>query len=389
MKMITKKKFLVALTAGFIFVSCSSDEETLSGTESDLNAVSATASINSIPQNIEGNLSWNLPGKTSHEFKNNFNVVVPSECGDTPFRSVISFYNNALIGGFLGSWDGNPDAIGVILDDYFIINQIAAFDNINTDTFGANGEYTHYVKNRVRSLEKFWDMPNLISVRGQHTSTLEDLNVLRYVYENYSSAPPEVIDYLLGIAENFNTSSDQIPENPLYASDGFATFGGIIVVGDGIVSMLAETGLDAKVVWSGILAHEWGHQIQFQNFGNWEYPVPAFNNTPESTRMTELEADFLTAYYLTHKRGGTYNWKRVEDVLASFFNIGDCGFESPGHHGTPNQRLEAARQGYLFAANQKKKGQIATAQSVHDAFLSKLDGIVGGSDAADNAGNLH
>ncbi len=387
--MITKKKFLVALTAGFIFVSCSSDEETLSGTESDLNAVSATASINSIPQNIEGNLSWNLPGKTSHEFKNNFNVVVPSECGDTPFRSVISFYNNALIGGFLGSWDGNPDAIGVILDDYFIINQIAAFDNINTDTFGANGEYTHYVKNRVRSLEKFWDMPNLISVRGQHTSTLEDLNVLRYVYENYSSAPPEVIDYLLGIAENFNTTSDQIPENPLYASDGFATFGGIIVVGDGIVSMLAETGLDAKVVWSGILAHEWGHQIQFQNFGNWEYPVPAFNNTPESTRMTELEADFLTAYYLTHKRGGTYNWKRVEDVLASFFNIGDCGFESPGHHGTPNQRLEAARQGYLFASNQKKKGQIATAQSVHDAFLSKLDGIVGGSDAADNAGNLH
>ena len=136
----------------------------------------------------------------------------------------------------------------------------------NTDTFGANGEYTHYVKNRVRSLEKFWDMPNLISVRGQHTSTLEDLNVLRYVYENYSSAPPEVIDYLLGIAENFNTTSDQIPENPLYASDGFATFGGIIVVGDGIVSMLAETGLDAKVVWSGILAHEWGHQIQFQNW---------------------------------------------------------------------------------------------------------------------------
>ena len=131
MKMITKKKFLVALTAGFIFVSCSSDEETLSGTESDLNAVSATASINSIPQNIEGNLSWNLPGKTSHEFKNNFNVVVPSECGDTPFRSVISFYNNALIGGFLGSWDGNPDAIGVILDDYFIINQIAALHTIS------------------------------------------------------------------------------------------------------------------------------------------------------------------------------------------------------------------------------------------------------------------
>ncbi len=387
MKMITKKVFLVALATGFILASCNNEEETLIGPESDLNAVSAKASSNSIPQNIDGNLNWNLPGINSHEFKNNFNAVVPSECGDTPFRAVTSFYNDALINGFLGSWDGNPDAIDVILDDYFIINQIAAFDNINTDTFGASGEYTRYVNNRVRSLEKFWDMPDLISVRGQHTSTLEDLNVLRYVYENYSDATPEDINYLLGIAEHFNTTSDQIPENPFYASDGFATFSGIIVVGDGIVSMLAETGLDPKVVWSGILAHEWGHQIQFQNFGNWEYPIPAFINTPESTRMTELEADFLTAYYLTHKRGGTYNWKRVEDVLASFFNIGDCGFESPGHHGTPDQRLEAARQGYLLAANQKKKGQISSAQSVHDAFLSILPGVVG-SDVADNEGNL-
>ena len=191
----------------------------------------------------------------------------------------------------------------------------------------------------------------------------------------------------MGIAEQFNTTSDQIPENPFYALDGFATFDGIIVVGDGIVSTLAETGLDPKVVWSGILAHEWGHQLQFQNFGNWAYPIPAFIGTPESTRMTELEADFLTAYYLTHKRGGTYNWKRVEDVLSSFFNIGDCGFESPGHHGTPAQRLEAARQGYLLAANQKKKGQIASAQSVHDAFLSILPSVVG-EEVADNGGNV-
>lgn len=389
MKKMTKKTFLIALTSGLILASCSIEEETPI-VDSPLNAVSAKASINSkssIPQHIEGNLNWNLPSRTSHEFKNNFNAVVPSECGDTPFRAVTDFYNNALFDGFIGSWDGNPDAISVILDDYFLINQIAAFDNINTDTFGANGEYTRYVNNRVRSLEKFWDMRDLISVRGQHTSTLENLDVIRYVYETYSTAPPEVINYLLGIAEHFNTTSDQIPENPFYASDGFASPDGIIVIGDGIVSMLAETGLDPKVVWSGILAHEWGHQIQFQNFGNWQYPIPAFNNTPESTRMTELEADFLTAYYLTHKRGGTYNWKRVEDVLASFYNIGDCGFDSPGHHGTPDQRLEAARQGYLLAASQKKKGQIASAQSVHDAFLAILPGVVG-SDVADNEGNM-
>ena len=247
----------------------------------------------------------------------------------------------------------------------------------NADSFGVNGEYTAYVNNRVRSLEKFWDMADLIQVRGQHSSTLEDLDFIRLVYENYSTAPPEVIDYLLTIAEEFNNGSDQIPENPFYASDGFATFTGFIVIGDGIVDMLAEVGLDPKVVWSSILAHEWAHQIQFANLGIFSYPIPPFNGTAESTRMTELEADFITGYYLTHKRGGTYNWKRIEDTLRAFFEIGDCGFGSPGHHGTPIQRMEAAEQGFLLAQSEKKKGKISSADVVHEAFIEKFDLIIG------------
>lgn len=380
MKKITKKSFLAVLSLGLILVSCSTEETNL--TEPSLDAIESETSISSrsaFPENIDGNLEWNISGTKTHDFSPKLNrAVVPSECGETPFGAVSSFYNDALINGFISSWDGNPDAIGVILEDYFVINQIAALDeNKNTDTFGADGEYTNYVRNRVRSLEKFWDMRNLISVRGQHTSTLEDLDFIRSIYENYSNASPEEIDYLVSIAEHFNTTSDQIPENPFFASDGFATSNGFIVIGDGIVSMLSETGLDPKVVWSGILAHEWGHQIQFQNIDHWTYPIPAFNNTPESTRMTELEADFLTGYYLTHKRGGTYNWKRIEDVLSSFYNIGDCGFESSGHHGTPNQRLEAARQGYLLATGQQKKGHISDALEIHEAFIGKLSGIVG------------
>lgn len=380
MKKLTTKTFLVALTLGLTLVSCSKDEAVpaMAPASKDINEP-AVNSRSTLPENIVGNLEWSISGLNVHDFSASPNrAVEPSECSDTPFREVTSYYNDALINGFIASWDGNPDAIGVILEDYFVINQIAALnENKNTDTFGANGEYTHYVQNRVRSLEKFWSMPNLISVRGQHTYTLEDLDFIRSIYENYSNATPEAIDYLVSIAEHFNTTSDQIPENPFYASDGFATFSGFIVIGDGIVSMLAETGLDPKVVWSGILAHEWGHQIQFQNFGEWTYPVPAFIGTPESTRMTELEADFLTGYYLTHKRGGTYNWKRVEDVLVSFYNIGDCGFTSSGHHGTPNQRLEAARQGYLLATSQQKKGQISDPQDIHDAFVSILPSIVG------------
>ncbi len=380
----TKKHVLIALAFGLVLASCSTDEiknPSEQSLEMDNRQVQGQSSNfdNAISDGIVGNLKWRISGKKVQDFSYDLNnAVIPSECDNTPFSAISSYYRNAFINGFIANWDGNPDAIGVILDDYFVINQIAALDeNKNADTFGAKGEYTNYVKKDVRSLEKFWDMPNLITVRGQHTSTLEDLDFIRFIYENYSNASPAEVDYLVSIAEHFNTASDQIPENPFFAADGFATSNGFIVIGDGIVSMLSETGLDPKVVWSSILAHEWSHQIQFENINNWDYPVPAFNGTPESTRMTELEADFLTGYYLTHKRGGTYNWKRIEDVLSAFYNIGDCGFENPGHHGTPNQRIEAARQGYLYAANQQKKGHISAPKVVHEAFISRLPSIVG------------
>lgn len=381
MKTLSKKLLPLALGLGLVITSCTKDENDVIK-EIPVSGVSAKASVKKLPSVLKPSNRFHLSssGLKVTDFDTKLNLseaVAPSECSDTPFNEVADFYNDQLIDGFLAAWDGNPDAIEIILGDYFVINQIAATEeNKNTDYFGADGEYTNYVKKRVRSLEKFWDMDNLITVNGQHTETLEDLDFIRFVYENYSSATDEEIDYILTIAESFNTASNQIPENPFYASDGFATFDRTIVIGDGIVTLLEDTGLDPKVVWSSILAHEWGHQIQFLNFENWVYPLPAFSNTPESTRMTELEADFITGYYLTHKRGATYNWKRVEDFLTAFFNIGDCGFESPGHHGTPLERLAAAKAGYDLANGAQKKGKILSQQEVHNAFISKLDDIL-------------
>ena len=374
MKKNQRKLLSLAVVTGLMLGSCSDDSIQIEETAAPL-AVNATASIQT-PTNGHFNLDFSSAVREFELDLNLSSAVEPSECEDTPFNEVADYYNNLLIDGFISAWDGNPDAISIILEDYFAINQIAAaYENKNTDYFGADGEYTNYVKQRTKSLEKFWDMGNSITVNGQHTATLEDLDFIRYVYENYSDAPAEEIDYILGIAETFNIGSDQIPENPFFASDGFATFDRTIVIGDGIITLLEDTGLDPKVVWSSILAHEWGHQIQFLNVENWEYPLPAFNNTPESTRMTELEADFITGYYLTHKRGATYNWKRVEDFLSAFFNIGDCGFENPGHHGTPAQRLAAAKAGYDLANGAQKKGKILSQEAVHLAFLAELNSI--------------
>ena len=49
----------------------------------------------------------------------------------------------------------------------------------------------------------------------------------------------------------------------------------------------------------------------------------------------------MAAYYGTHKKGLALNKKRVADALLSFYTVGDCQFDSPGHHGTPLQRERA------------------------------------------------
>lgn len=381
MKKMFKNLFAISLVAGLVFTSCSNPESEIIIKSNESKSSQSNLQLLSIEANLPENASQIL----TNDFPINIDlsgVVIPSECGTTPFDDAL----NASIGS-------NLDQLG--LDFYQLYKQVnqlyARFLDTDRAFFGANNEYTNYVVKRTRSLEKFWDMPNEITVRGQHNSTLGDRDKLAETFFSFygnfvdtdgNGVPDTFIpltleeayanaDFLLAV----NEASTFLIESPFLSFDGFATSNNLIVIGDGIVEIASDAGVEDKVVWSGILAHEWAHQIQFDNFFTW-YPDGAADNAPEATRTTELEADFFTGFYLTHKRGATYNWKRTEDFLELFFNIGDCGFTSPGHHGTPLQRMEAARQGYLLAASAKKKGKILSADAVHDAFLNILSGIV-------------
>ena len=59
--------------------------------------------------------------------------------------------------------------------------------------------------------------------------------------------------------------------------------------------------------------------------------------------------------------GGTVETKDYA-VLEVFFEIGDCSFASNGHHGTPNQRMNAAIFGYNLANDTNVNGVIMTAE---------------------------
>lgn len=144
-------------------------------------------------------------------------------------------------------------------------------------------------------------------------------------------------------------------------------------MGDGMLAGYQALGF-GDVAPQAVYAHEFGHHIQFEN-GYFDDPIATAGDAPEQTRYTELMADAYSAYYLTHKRGLAMNKHRVARFLEAFFQIGDCAFTNPGHHGTPAQRMRAAEFGFDVVDQAHKQGPILTSEQFHDLFLVAPDAI--------------
>lgn len=363
---------MMFLALGAVITSCEKDN--LEQPISDSNAnISKTASA----LVLNPNTGKSAEIEVSENMGDIFNAVSPSECGPTEFASVQRLYINQII------------ADPIALANNAIYSDINYYYSYLLDTgkqtFGEDGKFTQLMIKRERELAKFWDMPVEIRVNGQHTANLNDRDVWIEVLSTFygynqpdgtfvNLTPEEAAenaDYFLSL----NEASPNLPENPYFATDGFASSNRTIVIGDGLVRWLAEAGVDEGIVWSGILAHEWAHEIQFLNYPTWYPSGSADPDRPTATRYTELEADFMAAYYMTHKRGATYNQKRVEEFFELFFQIGDCGFASNGHHGTPLQRMAAAELGFDLADSAQKQGHILTQQEAHEYFVANVAGL--------------
>ncbi|MFM6849677.1 MAG: hypothetical protein ACKOVB_11295, partial [Terrabacter sp.] len=60
----------------------------------------------------------------------------------------------------------------------------------------------------------------------------------------------------------------------------------------------------------------------------------------------------------------------------SFFQVGDCNFDKPGHHGTPNQRLAASTWGWSVADAAQKQGHVLPSLTLDAQFEAKLPELV-------------
>ena len=115
-----------------------------------------------------------------------------------------------------------------------------------------------------------------------------------------------------------------------------------------------------------ILAHEYGHQLQYA------YRLPS--RQENTARAAELEADGFAGYYL--RRGyGKSTFASIATAYDAAYAIGDYSTTSPGHHGTPPQRKSAVRLGFLFADPQNSK---LSASNFDYYFFYYYNGVLNG-----------
>lgn len=257
------------------------------------------------------------------------------------------------------------------------------FENSSANqTFGANGQYSQKLTKAFKDLKRFWNIEaGNIVLAPMHGSMLTDrtriLRTYKAAFGLDDASANYYADFVLAIVDAFPQLRGG--NHPMFTFNAFAQssfslppYGVIpdkIIMGDGIMDAFAAIGY-ADVAPQAILAHEFGHHIQFDLnlFGD--------QSGPEATRRTELMADAYSAYYLSHARGASMQWKRVQLFLNVFFNIGDCSFTSDGHHGTPRQRMAAAKWGYEVADKAQKQGHILTAQEFTRQFEAQLPQLI-------------
>lgn len=268
-----------------------------------------------------------------------------------------------------------------------ILPQYEAIYLLTEDTpqeFGYHGQFTNALNRTHKAAKRFWDIDgegiHLVAMKG---SMLLDEERVAAFYETGvfgPVSPPLAALFASLIRQEIENSNVLNGGNfYLFSANAFAVGEfpplGIpdkIIMGDAVLELyeLMDFG---DVAPQAVYAHEYAHHVQFDN----DYGLDQPGSTgAERTRYTELMADAMSAYFLTHKRGAAMNKHRVADFLEVFFQIGDCAFTNSGHHGTPDQRMRAAEWGFSLAAAAQKQGHILTAEQFNTAWLAAYPGIV-------------
>jgi hypothetical protein len=306
-------------------------------------------------------------------------AIDPSDydCGRTAFDD----YVDGLLAGL------TPAEV-----DFLFNSGAMEFPTYEALVFGTAGDPTYALEEQRRELShafrdarRFFDVESgdihLLAMHGD--MLLDPARIARVLEVVYGFPAPDAAEY----AELVSTFVAGVPafqggDNPLFTLNAFAFSGegdpdpfvssipDKLVFGDGIIDALESLGI-GDVGPRAVMGHEFAHHVQYE-LSLFDSSLPA----PEATRRTELMADGIATYFSTHKRGLTLNAKRVLQAERTFYEVGDCAFANPGHHGTPNQRLRASQWGADLAAAAQKQGHILPSATLAERFEAVLPELV-------------
>lgn len=111
---------------------------------------------------------------------------------------------------------------------------------------------------------------------------------------------------------------------------------------------------------AGILAHEWGHRAQF---------TIGWNDYHQNAHR-ELEADAFSGFYMALAK--QWAWSQIEGYYANVYATGDYNFNHPSHHGTPDQRLQAAYFGVQVAVYALQNNIQYSYNDLHNIFNTEI-----------------
>ncbi|WP_446666679.1 hypothetical protein [Flexivirga sp. B27] len=246
-------------------------------------------------------------------------------------------------------------------------------------------EYKAPLTNTFGTAQRFWDVRlNNVQLMAMHGGMLTDVNrVTSVVQFMYGVGPADAVD----IAKDLITMVQSDPalnngDNPIFTLNAFAFSGegdpdpvvrklkDKMVFGDGILDALKSIGLN-KVGPKAVLSHEMSHHVQYED-NLFDSPLTG----AEATRRTELMADAFGTYFATHKKGLGMKPVQILKVEESFYDVGDCSFDSPGHHGTPNQRRAASSWGAATVAFSNNPNKVMPSMRLAKKFDKVLPELV-------------
>lgn len=233
--------------------------------------------------------------------------------------------------------------------------------------------------------QRFWDVRlDNVQLMAMHGGMLTDVNRVASVMQfMYGVGPADATDIAKDLVAMVQSDPAlQNGDHPLFTLNAFAFSGegdpdpvirklkDKMVFGDGILAALKSIGLN-KVGPKAVLGHEMSHHVQYED-NLFDSPLTG----AEATRRTELMADAFGTYFATHKKGLSMKPVQILQVEESFYDVGDCSFDNPGHHGTPNQRKAASSWGAATVAYSNTPNKVMPSLKLAKKFDKVLPELV-------------